>query len=113
MRFELIAKAKEWDKAKQLAKLPTSLRGKLLDHYVSLSDDDRKDVGTLKTALMKHMGHPLADTLRALRMFGEQTQGPNEAVSNYVTDLKKLIKQAHLTEAEDSVVLLHKFIMGH
>lgn len=71
-------------------------------------DDNRKDVGTLKTALMKHTGHPLL----APRMFGERTQGPNEAVSDYVTDLKKLFKQAHPTEAEDSVVLLHKFITG-
>eukprot|EP00731_Ephydatia_muelleri_P013877 Em0007g1187a len=112
LRFELVAKAKEWDQAKQLAILPTLLHGKLLDHYVCLSDDEKRDAGTLKTALMKHAGHPLADTLLASRMFGERTQGPKETVSDYVSDLKKLFKLAHPTEAEDSVVLLHKFITG-
>ena len=32
-RFELVAKAKEWDSAKQLTVLPTLLRGKLVDRY--------------------------------------------------------------------------------
>ena len=32
-RFELVAKAKEWNAAKQLIVLPTLLRGKLVDYY--------------------------------------------------------------------------------
>ena len=104
--------------AKQLAILPTLLRGKLLDHYVCLSDDEKRDAGTLKTALMKHAGHPLADTLLASRMFGERTQGPKETVSDYVSDLKKLFKLAHPTEAKDSIVLIvtqvyYGFATGH
>ena len=55
LRFELVAKAKEWDQALQLVILPTLLCGKLLDHYVSLSDDDKKYAETLKMALMRHI----------------------------------------------------------
>lgn len=71
MRFELVMKANEWDKAKQLAILLTLLCCKLLDHYVSISNDNNKYAETLKTVLMKHAGHPLADMLLALRMIGE------------------------------------------
>ena len=52
LRFEVVAKAKDWDQAKQFAILPTLLHGKLLDHFVSLSDDDKKDAKKLKTVLI-------------------------------------------------------------
>ena len=41
--FELVAKAKEWDTAKQLAVLPMLLRGKLVDHFVDCDEDTRGD----------------------------------------------------------------------
>ena len=43
LQFEFVAKAKQWDEAKQLEILPTILCGKLLDHYVGLSADVKKD----------------------------------------------------------------------
>ena len=43
LQFEFVAKVKQWDEAKQLEKLPSLLCGKLLDHYVGLSADDKKD----------------------------------------------------------------------
>ena len=47
-RFELVAKAKEWEKAKQLTVLPTLLRGKLVDKYVDFDDETKSDIGKLK-----------------------------------------------------------------
>ena len=37
-RFEFVTTAKEWDEQKQLAVIPASLRGKLIDYYVDLDD---------------------------------------------------------------------------
>ena len=39
--FELVAKAKEWDAARQNLVLPTLLQGKLLEFYVEASDETR------------------------------------------------------------------------
>ena len=51
IRFEFVAVAKEWDAAKQLAVMPTLLRGKLIDFYVELDDATKKDLKLLKAAL--------------------------------------------------------------
>lgn len=49
-RFELVAKAKEWEDAKQLSVLPTLLRGnlKLLDKYVDLMMRQRVTLKVLR-----------------------------------------------------------------
>ena len=49
VRFELVAKAKEWAAEKQLTVLPTLLRGKLVDHYMEFDTDTRADLGKLKS----------------------------------------------------------------
>lgn len=60
-RFELVAKAKEWNKAKQLAIIPTLLRGKLLDTYVELPDESKeswiKQDSTMTTIMNKQRAH--------------------------------------------------------
>ena len=48
VRFELVAKAKEWAAEKQLTVLPTLLRGKLVDHYMEFDTDTRADLRKLK-----------------------------------------------------------------
>ena len=55
-RFTLVAAAKEWPEAKQLIVLPTLLRGKLLDYFIELVDDEKRDVGTLKASLIGRVG---------------------------------------------------------
>jgi len=51
-----VASAKEWDAAKQKLILPTLLRGKLVDIYMSVDDDTSGDLKLLKKALMMHAG---------------------------------------------------------
>lgn len=53
---ELVATTKEWNATKQLAVLPTLLRGKLIDYYLDLSDDKKKDIKSLKAALQEKSG---------------------------------------------------------
>ena len=55
-RFELVAKVKEWEGAKQLTVLPTLLRGKLVDKYVDYDAETRTDLVKLKVALEKASG---------------------------------------------------------
>ena len=51
--FELVAKAKEWNDARQLTVIPTLLRGKLLDYFLDLSEEEKSSMGALRTALIK------------------------------------------------------------
>ena len=69
-RFELVATAKEWDAAKQLAYLPTLLRGKLIDIYLELDDASKADMKTLKAALSEKSGLT-KDSLSAAKAFME------------------------------------------
>ena len=52
-RYELVAKAKEWNAAKQLIVLPTLLRGKLVDYYTEFDDDTKGDISKIRLALAK------------------------------------------------------------
>ena len=53
MQFGLVVKAIIWGDNKQLAILPTLLRGKLIDYFMELRDEDKTDLPTLKAALSK------------------------------------------------------------
>ena len=55
-RFELVARAKGWDAAKQLVVLPTLLRGKFVDTYLDFNDETKADLAKLKAALEKATG---------------------------------------------------------
>ena len=48
-RFELVAKAKDWNDAQQKLVLPTLLRGKLVDYYTEADEETRDDLGRLKS----------------------------------------------------------------
>ena len=41
--FELVARAKGWDAAKQLVVLPTLLRGKFVDTYMDFNDETKAE----------------------------------------------------------------------
>lgn len=110
-RFELVATAKEWDAAKQLAYLPTLLRGKLIDIYLELDDASKADMKTLKAALSEKSGLT-KDYLSAAKAFMERTQGPDEKVADYASQLKKLFREGHSDEDLTSKVLLQRFITG-
>jgi len=78
-RFGFVAKAKEWDETKQLAVLPTLLRGKLLDHFVELDAEVKMDLKKLHAALLRTTGHA-EDPLSAAKAFVGRDQQPDEKV---------------------------------
>ena len=73
--FELVATAKRWDTARQLAVVPILLRGKLIDYYVKLPDVAKSDLGSLKAALQDRTGVK-TDVLLVFKQFTWRSQGP-------------------------------------
>ena len=110
-RFELVAKAKEWDAAKQLTVLPTLLRGKLLDRFVDFDEETKGDLAKLKSALEKAVGRA-DDPLAAAKAFVSRDQQPNERAEDFAIALKKLFKEAYPSEVVTSSVLLQRFMTG-
>ena len=63
-RFELIANAKEWNKAKKKLKLPTLLCGKLLGSYVALDEVAHSSMGNTGPPIHQPM-YQLSEALKA------------------------------------------------
>ena len=110
-RFELVAKAKEWNADRQKLVLPTLLRGKLVEIYVEANDETRGDFAQLKTYLMTKSG--LArDPLTSSQLFITRSQNPGEKVADFVMALKLLFKEAYGSEETTSPILLQRFLTG-
>ena len=107
-RFEFVTAAKEWNANKQLAVIPTLLRGRLIDYYVELDDETKGDLRLLKVVLQERAGDPLL----ASKNFNQRSQGPDEKVNDHAAALKKLFKIAYPEEAATSTVLLQWFVTG-
>ncbi len=86
IRFNLVAAAKKWDEAKQLSIVP---RGKLVEIFVDLEDEEKADIKTLKRALSALAGLA-SDPLASARRFNDRKQEPGEKVSDYARELKRL-----------------------
>ena len=110
-RFEFVAAAKDWNANKQLAVIPTLLRGRLINYYDELDDDTKGDLKLLKAALQERTGTK-EDPLLASRNFNQRNQGPDEKVHNFASALKQLFKNAYPTEAMTSTVLFQRFFTG-
>jgi len=110
-RFELVATAKKWGEDKQLAIIPTLLRGRLVDYYIDLEEEEKFSVQELGKSLKKRAGL-MTDPLAAARKFSIRSQEPQERVSDFATDLKKLFRLAYPEEAKSSSVLLQRFLTG-
>ena len=110
-RFELVAAAKEWNDDKQKVILPTLLRGKLVDIYMTLNGDTRGDLPVLKKTLM-HQAGLLRDPLTASQSFMSRRQASGEKVSDFAEDLKKLFTESYPGEATTSPILLQRFLTG-
>ena len=110
-RFELVAKAKEWNDAKRLVILPTLLRGKLLDHYVDFDDETRGDLKKLHDALLA-VSEQLQDPLSEAKSFITREQQPDEKVADFAAALRKLFRRAYPEEQATSKVLLQRFLTG-
>ena len=110
-RFELVAKAKEWDDGKQLSILPTLLRGKLIDYYIDLPEDIKGDLKKLRDTLQEKAG--LAkDPFSASMAFNTRNQKDDERAGDFAIELTKLFKQAYPEENTMSTVLLQRFVTG-
>lgn len=110
-RFELVAKAKEWNDDRQKLVLPTLLRGKLVDYYTEADEETRGDLGRLKTLLMAKAGL-VRDSLASSQIFMTRTQYPEEKVSDFAVELKRLFKEAYSTDDYTSAILLQRFLTG-
>lgn len=110
-RFELVAKAKGWDDDRQVAVLPTLLRGRLIDYYTDLSDDKKSNLKELKVALEEKAGLS-GDPFTASLAFSNRRQREDERVEDFASDLSKLFKQAYPKENSKSAVLLQRFVTG-
>ena len=110
-RFELVAKAKEWDEGKQLTVIPTLLRGKLLDIFIALPDESKDSMKVLKEALQEQAG-VTKDPLSASKLFAVRNQAPRERVSDYAVELRKLFEEAYPSEDAKSAVLLQRYLAG-
>ena len=109
-QFGLVAKAKTWGDDKQLAILPTLLRGKLIDYFMELRDEDKTDLPTLKAALSKRAGLT-KDSLESARLFEDRNQGHTEKVSDYYSGLMRLFRQAY-PDVDKKSPILQRFVMG-
>lgn len=111
-RFELVAKAKEWNDQRQVAIVPTLLRGKLVDYYLDLTADEKETLKKMKEALMEKAGIG-KDRLMAGKAFISRCQQPGEKVDDFCGELKSLFKLAYPGEALlTSEVLLQRFLTG-
>ncbi len=111
IRFNLVAAAKKWDEVKQLSIVPALLRGKLVEIFVDLEDEEKADIKTLKRALSARAGLT-SDPLASARRFNDRKQEPGEKVSNYARELKRLYSRAYPGEDAQSIVLVQRFLTG-
>ena len=100
IKFKLVAAANKWDDAKALLMLPALLRGKLVEIYVSLPDEKKVDLDTLKRALKESAGLT-RDQLSLSKAFSERKQGVQEKVADFERGLKKTISRS-LSRREDN-----------
>ena len=92
-RFELVATAKECNDDKKKVILPTLLRGKLVDIYMTLNEETRGALPKLKKTLMRQAGL-LRDPLTASQSFMSRRQASGEKVSDFAVELQKLFTES-------------------
>ena len=109
--FNLVATAKKWDEAKQLSIVPALLRGKLVEIFVDLEDEEKANIKMLKRALSVRAGLT-SDPLASARCFNDRKQEPGEKVSDYARELKRLYSRAYPGEDAQSIVLVQHFLTG-
>ena len=110
-RFELVATAKEWNDDKKKVILPTLLRGKLVDIYMTLNEETRGALTELKKTLMRQAGL-LRDPLTASQSFMSRRQASGEKVSDFAVELQKLFTESYPGEVTTSPILLQRFLTG-
>ena len=85
--------------------MPTLLRGKLVDIYLTIDEETRGNLQHLKKALMRQAGL-LRDPLTAGQSFMTRRQGSSESVNDFAMDLKRLFVESYPDEEVTSAILL-------
>lgn len=98
--------------AKQLAVVPTSFHGKLINCYLEISADDKKDLKTFQLPLQEKT-RLTKNTFMATKHFQECAQGPWEKASDFSSELKKLFYQAFPYKDINSAVVLQHLLTGY
>jgi hypothetical protein len=114
-RFKLCASANGWDGGKQMAYLPTFLRGRAFAVYERLSGDDLATVQSLEAALRKAFVPKTEESRRlAHSQLVARRLREGEDLGVYVRDLERLLDKAYpgLTEPLRSQQLLDQFLVG-
>ena len=109
--FELVATAKEWNDDKKKVILPTLLRGKLVDVYMTLNEETRGALPELKKTLM-HQAGLFRDPLTASQSFMSRRQASGEKLSDFAVQLQKLFAESYPGEATTSPMLLQRSLTG-
>ena len=107
----MVAKAKEWNEARQKLVLPTLHCGKLVDYYTEADEETCGNLEQLKTLLMTKAGL-IRDLLASSQMFMMRTQYQDEKVSNFAVELKRLFTEAYASDDYSSAILLQRFLTG-
>ena len=110
-RFEICAAANQWDGAKKALKLPTLLEGEALAIWLELSTEQKADYGVAKEQLIAKMA--LMEFV-SLEEFHSRKLRPGEAITLYLYDLKRLLRQAmpEMAAYASKPLLLHQFLSG-
>ena len=111
-KFKICATANNWDEATQAKKIPMLLDGVAPMTYLEMPNDDKKDIGKIKTALTKEF-IPKDVRVHVLHEFECRKQLPGESPHAYLFRLKLLeVVLPQLNEETSGTMLLQHFIAG-
>lgn len=110
-RYEICAKANEWNESSMALRLPTLLEGEALAIWLELSEEQQGDYKTAKEKLKCKM-MPMG--FASLEEFHRRKLHPGEPLPLFVYELKKLLEQAmpDVDATARNQLLLHQFLAG-
>ena len=112
-KFEVCARANQWDDNARLRRLPTFLNGRAFAVYSRLTEQQRGTIQNLQNALLESFLPPEARGARYMEFEG-CVKRPDESVETYVYRLEQLFGQALPDVQGDGkeAILKQKLIRG-